>query len=387
MLRDLIRIPSENPPGKEDEIAEFVAEIMKKVGLNVELDEVLPKRPNVYGTLKAERTFATLVFNSHMDTVPVGNIEEWGIDPFGGDVVRGRIYGRGSCDAKGSLCAMIMATKLLNDLDFDLNGNVVVTAVIDEEVGQRGTLRLVEKGIKGNFAIVGEPTSLDIGIAHKGNAYYEITVTGKSAHASIPDKGVNAIYKMAKIVNEIEKLHKRLKSKKHNLLGSPSISIGTIVGGTATNVVPEKCTITVDRRYMPWESGETAKKELEQIIEKLKKEDPTIKVEIKKVVDAEALKTSEEEPFVKCLKEAGKMVMKRNIRSLGFPYATDSWILANKLGIPTVIFGPGNIEQAHRPNEFIEIDELINATKIYTLTAVGLLSTSNFWTNGEIHVY
>ena len=131
--------------------------------------------------------------------------------------------------------------------------------------------------------------------------------------------------------------------------------------------VPPKCTITVDRRYIPGESGETAKKELEHIIEILKKNDPELKAKIKKTIDAEALETSEEEPIVKALKEAGKTVVDQSIRTLGFPYASDAWILSNKLNVPTVLFGPGHIDMAHKPNEFVEINELINVLKFIRL--------------------
>lgn len=375
--RNFVKTPSVNPhfsPPGEEEAAQFLAKKMKEFGLKVEVDEVLPKRPNVYGKLEGKKTQPTLIFNSHMDVMPVGDVENWKMEPFGGDIIKGRIYGRGACDAKGPLSAMIMAAKVLNDIGVELTGNLLITAVVDEEVAQKGTLHIADRGIRGNFGIVGEPTSLDMGIAHKGNAYYEVTVTGESAHASVPEKGVNAIYKMAKIIDQIEKYHFELRTRKHKLLGSPSANIGTITGGDATNAVPPKCTITVDRRYIPGESGETAKKELEHIIGILKKNDPELKAKIKKTIDAEALETSEEEPIVKALKEAGKTVVDQSIRTLGFPYASDAWILSNKLNVPTVLFGPGHIDMAHKPNEFVEINELINATRIYALTAFKLLN-------------
>jgi succinyl-diaminopimelate desuccinylase len=374
--RSFVKIPSVNPsftPPGEENAAQFLAEKMKEFGLKVEVDEYLPKRPNVYGKIEGKKGNRTLIFNSHMDVMPVGDVKNWKMDPFSGDIIEGRIYGRGACDAKGPLAAMVMAAKVLNDIGVELSGSLLVTAVSDEEVAQKGTLRMAEKGMRGNFAVVGEPTGLNIGIAEKGNAYYEITVAGKSAHAAVPEVGINAIYKMAKIINEIEKHHFEIKTRKHQLLGCPSINVGTITGGDAPNAVPEKCTINVDRRYIPGESGETAKKELEQIIEVLKQRDPELKVEIKKTVDAEALETSEEEPIVKSLKDAGRMVTGQSTRTLGFPYASDGWILSNRLNVPTVLFGPGNIDKAHKPNEFVEIKELINATKICALTAFALL--------------
>jgi acetylornithine deacetylase/succinyl-diaminopimelate desuccinylase-like protein len=222
---------------------------------------------------------------------------------------------------------------------------------------------------------VGEPTRLGICTAHKGDVAYEVTTSGKAAHASVLHEGINAIYKMKKIIDAIEKLDEELEArKKHPLLGTSTMSVGTIEGGTIPAAVPASCKIKVDRRLLPSEDAEMGKRELEGLIDNLRKQDPDLVARVRVVVDAPPMETRQDEAIVTVLRDAVVKVTGADPGITGVPYTTDGAILVKNGGIPTVIFGPGDIRQAHQPNECIPVDEMVTATKIYALTALELLS-------------
>ena len=186
---------------------------------------------------------------------------------------------------KGAIAAMLIAAKALKNFNMKLRGSLIIIGVIDEEVGSAGTRRLAEKGFKADFAVVGEPTGLRIGIAHKGDATYEIVTHGKAAHSSIPEKDVNAITKMTKVTESLELYSQRIRKKRDKILGCPTFSIGTIKGGVTTWAVPDSCRITVDRRILLGENSDSIENELQKILDRLKQKDRGLIVEIHKMTD------------------------------------------------------------------------------------------------------
>lgn len=253
LLQDLIRIPSVNPPGQEDLVADFLVSWGQKNGLEVTLDEALPNRPNAYITLKGRESGPSLLFNTHMDVVPAGG--GWVSDPFGGQIVGDEIFGRGAADTKGSLAAMLAAVKMLDDSHSLVHGNLTLAAVIDEENGGKGTQHSLAKGMKAAFAVVGEPTSLEVVAGARGSATFRIVTQGRAAHSSMPHEGVNAIYTMRRVIEAIENLSKQLRRKSHPLLHYPTVSVDVIEGGTSPWMVPESCMVIIDRRTLqgrPW---------------------------------------------------------------------------------------------------------------------------------------
>jgi len=219
MLSNMIRINSENPPGREDEIASYVAERLAELGLKAWIDR-FQGRANALGSIKIGDGRKMMLI-SHLDTVPAGEKELWRIPPFSGIVKDGRVYGRGAADAKGCIASMLGCLKSLADEGWPINGEIIFAAVADEESENRGVRRLIAQGVKADYAVVGEPTNLNVCIAHRGSIFLRASFIGKAAHSSKPEKGVNAVYAASEYALIIEKLSKRFKVK-HKLLGKPS---------------------------------------------------------------------------------------------------------------------------------------------------------------------
>jgi len=368
---ELVKRPSPNPPGEVSEVSSFVQEYMTRAGVETRLEEVSPGRPNVYCVLRGSEQKPVLMLNGHMDVVPVG--EGWTMDPFGGQIVGDRLYGRGAADMKAGLAAIMVAMKSMALAGTKLRGTLLLSAVVDEEQGETGTRKMMDSGITSTFAIVGEPTSLSTVIASKGDVYYEITTVGKAAHSSTPSEGINAIDKMADVIGAIRNLSREFEARQHRLLGSPTISVGTIEGGTATNVVPSLCKATVDRRTLPGETAEEGKRQLESIISNLKQKDPQLEARVRTVMEAYPMEVPEDSLIVQTAREATKHVLGHDTGVVGMQGATDAQLLYNVAQIPSVILGPGALSQAHRPNEYVPLSEVLDAAKIYARIALSLL--------------
>jgi len=372
LLRALVRIPSTNQEG-EAEVSGYIADWARGAGLEVELDEVLPGRPNVYLWVRGEEGRPRLIFNGHTDVVPVG--EGWSHPPFGADIASDHLYGRGSSDMKGGLAAMLIAAKAINESGQKLKGELALTAVIDEESGCAGTPQTLKRGIIGDFAVVGEPTGLEAVIASKGDVNVEVTTYGRAAHSSRPEEGVNAIYKMTRVVQAIETTYtERLRAKRHPLLGHPTASIDTIEGGITPWIIPERCRAMIDRRTIPGENAEIVIRELDDLFEPLKKEDPEFRLEMTIKLNASSAEIAPEEDIVRVLRTSAAKVLGRSISMTGMSGTTDARFLINDAKMPTIIFGPGDISTAHKPDENVSLTEVCEAAQIYTLVALGLLT-------------
>lgn len=362
LLADLVAIPSMNPMGRdrhgaaysEESVAAYVEEYLRRHSIDVKKYDVAPHRPNVIGWIDTGAR-ATILLEAHLDTVHAENMT---IDPFNPTVSNGKLYGRGACDTKASLAAFLHAAVSLAEKRKTLRYNLVVGAVSDEEYGFTGARRAVENGLKADFGIAGEPTQLHIVRAHKGVLRWRIVTRGTAAHSAYPDRGDNAIYTMGYILTRLDQYGLELMAgKAHEELGPPTISVGVIEGGQAVNIVPDQCTIEIDRRTLP---GETQHGIL-QSVRNVLREVPCWEFEPPHV-SLEGMEVAPDNPFVRALAAATEQVTGKVVIETAH-YATDAGVY-NSSGIPTIVFGPGNIAQAHTGNEFVEVADVIRCEEI-----------------------
>jgi acetylornithine deacetylase len=375
LTRDLVKIPSVNPPGEEMAVADFISSWFEKRGsyLITEL-EVAPNRPNIL-VRSGDSYGRNIIFNGHMDVVPAG--EGWSFDPFGGEIKGNRMYGRGVADMKGALAAMMIAMDTLNREASDyLKGSITLAAVVDEEKGGFfGSNQVVKNGISADFAIVGEPTGLKVAAAHKGNLTFEITTFGKSAHASMPKNGVNAVLKMCTVISELKKYAEKLETlQPHPLLGLPTFNVGTINGGVKSNVVPQTCSITAERRLVIPETINEVKNEIASILNSVAKSDPELRYELKFLEEVGPSQMMDGKLYLDKVLESLSYIGKREDAQIGFEATCDAYYFNTIAKIPTIILGPGSIKDIHKPDESIEVRELFDAAKLYALIALNLLA-------------
>jgi acetylornithine deacetylase/succinyl-diaminopimelate desuccinylase family protein len=373
LLTRLIPFQSVNPPGAEAEIAVFVADILRAAKLEVQVEDVQPGRPNVIAILEGARPGPTLILNSHMDVVPVGS--GWTSDPFVPLEKDGRIYGRGSADAKGPLAGMIVAVETLAALRTELSGRLVLTAVMDEESGGSGTRALVQT-LTADMAIVGEPTGCRLCIAHKGAARVELVVRGKSAHSAEPDSGINAIEGAARVIAAIGEYHGRLKGRRHPLVGPPTAVITLIKGGIKSNMIPDRCEMNLSRRMIPGESEELVAEELEALFRPLREGNPPVDITIDRFVPTSGgpSETPETEPFIGLARRAVSRVPGAVEGVHGFGLNCDMAQLRGTAGIPSLILGPGATKIAHQADEYVPTAELETAARMYACIAAEALA-------------
>ncbi len=338
----------------ENDVALCVEAYLRAHRVDCRLTEVAPGRPNVTAFVDAGAE-TTLLLEAHSDTVQADSMT---IPPFTPDVRNGRLYGRGSCDTKGSLAAFLHGVCTHLDGGGRLRFNVVLVAAADEEYQFSGALHAVEEGLKADFAVVGEPTLLHIVRAHKGVIRWRIATRGVAAHSAYPERGENAIYAMGRVLGRLEEYGKTLRSSApHPLLGSPSFSPGVIEGGEAVNVVPGRCILEVDRRTLPGETVEQVLRSAEHALGDLDGwsfDPPHLSVP--------GMEVSGESPVVRFLSGAVHDVC-GEAHVEGAQYATDAGVY-NGAGIPAVVFGPGDIAQAHTAEEWIDIGNLYAAAHV-----------------------
>jgi len=372
LARDLVRIDTQNPPGNEASLAAFAAEYLSRDGVACEIQEVKPGRANLLARLGPEGARPHLIFNGHADTVPVGG--GWTHDPHGGEIVEGRLYGRGAADMKGGLAAMMMAVEALVRSDAGISGRLTLAATMDEEERQAGTRFAVSQGLRGDFAIVGEPTDLLPVIAHKGDAVIEIETRGVEAHGSTPDAGVSAIDHMADVLIELRALSERIRERRDPLVGQPTMHVGTIEGGVNPWMVAGRCRISIDRRVLPGERPEDVVQEVQEIVDRLGKRKSNFRGTARVVTFASPMKTASTNPVVAAIREATARVVGRDPGIHGWSATCDANIHVNEGDTPAIVFGPGSIErQAHRPDESVAVSELVAAARIYAVAALRLL--------------
>uniref|UniRef100_A0AAU2A281 Probable succinyl-diaminopimelate desuccinylase n=1 Tax=Streptomyces sp. NBC_00093 TaxID=2975649 RepID=A0AAU2A281_9ACTN len=363
LLRDLVRIPSVNPrggpgDGGETAVAEYVRDWLRRRGVRAELYEVLPGRHNVVAVVPG-RSAETVLLESHLDTVETDGMT---VDPYAGEIRDGRLYGRGACDAKGPLAAFMLAVAELAAGEPPPR-TVVLAGVCDEEHAYRGVLHLLDtladRSVVG--AIVGEPTGLVPAVAHKGVVRYTIRTRGRAGHSSRPEEAVNAITLMAPVIAHLA-AHAPT-TPPHPLLGPATRTVTRIRGGTGPNTIPGVCEADIDRRTLPGEDLDTVWQADRTELAALGAEvDPPFTVD-------PALETASDADIVTALREALRE-HGHPYEVQGMPFGTDASKLAGA-GIPSVVFGPGRVEDAHAAEESVEVKEVELVTRVVIATLKG----------------
>ena len=373
LLGDLISINSVNPLEDtslkgEKEIASYIRDYLKNVGIKSIVHPVLNERPNVIGVLEGKKKVRNFVLEAHMDTVKVDNMT---IDPFLPKIEEGKMFGRGACDDKGSLAAMLLAMKLLKERNIPLKGDVYLAAVVDEEHKYRGVSHFLNQGFALDAGIVGEPTDLDILIAHKGCIRWRIITKGISVHSSEPEKGKNAIYLMSGVIDAVQKrLIPLCKKKSHPLVGSPILSVNVIQGGTQVNTIPDRCFIEMDRRTIPGENEHDVLGEVDKFLDELRNEKPLLEVEREDpFLASPPMEINKDEAVVQALSDSVRYETSAQPKIRGGQFDSDAGKFVAR-GIPTPVFGPGNVAQAHSENEWVEIKDVVKAAEIIAQSVV-----------------
>ena len=367
LLRELVSVPSVNPAFPdgtgEGELARAVAGYLRDLGAEVRLQEVLPGRPNVLAHVGDNGP--RLLLSAHLDTVQTTRMT---VAPFAGEVREGRMFGRGACDTKASLAAMLVA--LLEAVRAGhLRCRVTFAALVDEEVGFAGSKALAASRPQVDGAVFGEPTDLQLVVAHKGVLRFYVQTTGRAAHSATPELGVNAIEGMLSVARLLCELPDPLPE--HPLLGRPTCCLTEIQGGAGRNTVPDRCRVHVDRRTLPGEQGEAVWAALRDRVlasEAAKAFPGTVEFEPPYLV-APGLQTPDGAWVVQALEGAVYKVLGRAVRT-GVPYGTDAGYVA-QTGIPCVVFGPGSAAEAHTAAESVALEQVELAARVFSELLTG----------------
>lgn len=378
ILASLISIPSVNPMGQdvdgpvyfESRLSDWLVEYFESLGVDHERIEVQPGRDNVIARFDSPHTDYTILLDAHQDTVPVDGMT---IAPFEPQIKDGRITGRGACDVKGGMAAMLFAFRRLVQEQPPGAASVVLSCTCDEEStatgiadlasywgADRGKSKLLSR--RPNVAVIAEPTLLDVVVAHRGVTRFKIVTSGRACHSSDPAQGINAIYRMAEVVAALKDYADELPKtiKPHPLCGGATLSVGRITGGQSVNIVPDQCNIEIDRRVIPGEDHQQVLADIRSFLS----ERLSFEVEFQPPwIESPALTDADNADLTKTLLECVAAVDGRH-QAIGVPYGTHASRTC-AAGVPSVVFGPGSIDQAHTKDEFLDIDQLEKAADVY----------------------
>ncbi|MBX2869119.1 MAG: M20 family metallopeptidase [Acidiferrobacterales bacterium] len=373
LLRDLVAIPSVNPfdqpvseEARELEIANFYEEKMQEIGMLTSRRDVVEGRPNVFGRIKGKGDGPCIMMAGHLDTVGVVDYD----NPFDPKIKNDRVYGRGSCDMKAGLAVFLEVAGILSREGIELEGDLLIAGIADEEHQMIGSREIRANGPIPDFAIVGEPTELEVSRAHKGQLCMHIHTHGKACHSSIPENGVNAIQHMSKILEALGDYNEELRARPaHPTFGHGSFSPGVIKGGDIASSVPDSCTLEVDRRLLSGESVQQVVSEYRKRVDPLAAKIDNFHYEISEpTLYAEPLDTSADSPIVQKITAAYLDTLQVASKLPVFTGSTD----APNLMAPAVICGPGSVKQAHTLDEYVEIPQLTQAAAIYLRTILAM---------------
>jgi acetylornithine deacetylase len=372
LLRDLVALPSVNPMGRplqgpdvyEHRVTAYLEDFFRSLGVAHERQSVAPLRENVVAWTEAPEASSTLMFEAHQDTVPTDNMT---IEPFAARIENDRLYGRGACDIKGGMAAMLAAFARMAREKPRGAARVIMACTVDEEFGFTGVRRLADSNLRGRFAnlvgaVVAEPTQLHVVDTHKGAVRWDLITTGQACHSSRPELGVNAIYRMAVVLPILERYAEELRASRSDpRLGPPTLSVGRIDGGTSVNTVPDLCRIEIDRRLLPGENVPAALGHLQEYLRQ--RLDPSVEFTFSAPwLSAPALSTEGSSELIARLGTAIDRVIGTH-QVVAVPYGTDAAPLAES-GIPAVVFGPGDIARAHTRDEWVPLGEVEQASEI-----------------------
>jgi len=368
-LRDLVRINSINPTlvsggAGESEIAGYVAASLQRCGLRADRYEPEPGRVSVVGTLPGKGGGRSLMFNAHYDTVGVSGMAE----PFSGEIRDGKLYGRGAYDMKGSLAAGMAAAKALADGGAALCGDLLVAAVADEEYGSIGTVDLCTR-LKVDAAIVTEPTSLRVCLAHKGYMWIEVETTGCAAHGSKFEQGVDANMRMGRFLGELSKLEQELRARPgHALVGPPSLHAAMIAGGSGLSMYAASCKLQIERRTVPGETEAQVLAELQAIADRLRAADPSFVATLRPFFVRQPFEVDRGARIVECVSIAARALLGHTPEYFGDTPWMDSALLS-AAGAETVVIGPHGAG-AHTDVEWVDLESVEHLAKILVMSAL-----------------
>jgi succinyl-diaminopimelate desuccinylase len=355
LLREVIGIRTENPPGGEKALALRLQSILKKHSIRAVVDTVAPGRANLIARVDGAFPGPMLVFNGHLDTVPVEGA--WSHDPFAGALVRGRLIGLGAADMKGALVAMMLALLAAQKRRNLMCGALMLAFVADEERTNLGTIDFLNRYAKPDYAVIGEPTHMNLVTSNRGTLRLRVTTHGLAAHCSNPKAGTNAIYAMAELIARLRKYAGSFDGASGHYTKRPSLSVTMVKGGSAENVIPDSCQITIDRRLVYGESARSAESEIIRLLGKAPFTWERIDTMAPwRVQDGSRLLEYCKTAHRKCF--GGKTLL----RDLG---GTSEAGLFSAKGIDTITVGPGDIAQAHNKDEYVEIDQVLKAVDFY----------------------
>lgn len=385
LTRELVQIPSVFRPGvegaNEEKVALYIAEYLKKIdGIEVHIDEVAPGRPNIIGIVDSGKPGKTLLFEGHTDVVTEGDLATWNYDPFGAEIVDGRMFGRGTNDTKGNVACMITAVQSILEDKENFTGKIILCIPVDEESMMLGIKHFIKNGWADGVdgAIICEPEEHNICIAQRGAIRAKITVNGKMAHGAISWSGINPNWRLAKIITKLQELEQAEQERhgEHIYLKWPSIT-PTIVqspvnGDAQINVIPNLAMTALDIRTVPAQDHDELIGQIETIFKELKEEDEDFSAELEIIENRPATDTDEDNPVVVAVKEAVHSVLNEEPIINGVPGATDGTFL-HMHGIPIVTIGAGDRDVPHQVDEYVDIVELGEATQIYRTAALNFL--------------
>jgi succinyl-diaminopimelate desuccinylase len=365
LLSDLVAIDSQNPPGRERPIAEFIVDRLEEWGIDARLFERPDaERPQVIAEVgEGDPDAGTLILNGHIDVVPPGEVERWTHDPFGGEREDNRVYGRGASDMKGGVAAGMLALRAAHEADVD--GRVVLTCAMGEETAEPGTKTMLEE-VSGDWGIVLEPTQLVVDTVGKGLAWYEVEVRGEAAHASRPHLGNNVLDALFAYEGRIDDYRAEIAGREHPLIGESLCTPTMLEAGTKENVVPDHATLTFDRRFLPSEDVEDLDEEMETLFDGLREEG--FEVSIERTRTYEAAEIDPDHEIATVVRRHAHDVAGVETAPHGKDAATDQRNFVNDAGIPAIIWGPGVSEQSHTVDEWAPVDALVDGVEVLCRT-------------------
>jgi succinyl-diaminopimelate desuccinylase len=367
LAQRMVQWDTQNPPGNELPLVEYLAERIRGLGVEVQVMPITDQRGNLLGKVKGTGRHPPLVFSGHLDVVPPGSVP-WTRDPFGAEVVNGRLYGRGSCDMKGGVAAIIGAAAAVAQSE-PLAGDLLIALTAGEEGEALGAEHFVATRVLcgAGGLVFAEPTNLDVLTAEKGALLVEVTACGKASHGAMPHLGVNAVVGVTDLIQDF--MRWSFPNPVHPLLGSPTVSVGTIQGGVKPTIVPDRCTVALDFRTLPGQSHSELLNALEGMCKRVTERRPGLSWKLRVINDRMPVDSPSDSRLVMAAQEAATKVRGTWRPVGGIAYYTDGATLAPALGAPMIICGPGDPGLAHQTDEWVPVDQLLQAAEIYVSLA------------------
>ncbi|MFW6184740.1 MAG: M20 family metallopeptidase [Chloroflexota bacterium] len=376
LTEQLVAIPTPNPPGQEKACAEFLMDTLQGWGVEAELvRRPDPERPQVVAWHRGNGQGPTLILNAHMDTVGPGDREAWRYPPYEVTREKGRLYGRGTCDMKGSLAVGLAILKALHDAGAHFPGTLMLQAPMGEEMDEPGTRTLLQEGYVGDYAIVLEPTDLRVGPASRGVTWHEIRLAGPSVHCGLAATGAPDVMAcFARAAAGLRAYHRAIAAQTHPLSPSPSCRITLVEAGEAHNALAGRCTFTVDRRMLPGETVAQVTAELEAVVREAVAQTPDVAYDVRFLEWNEPVQAPLESPLIEALQRNVSALAGREPALWAVPYGSDVRNFLYDANIPAVNFGAGDYRVCHQPDEYVEVDDLMACARVVMGAVVDLLA-------------